>query len=122
MKTAPQQLAPSAKASPEGDPVKTARRTMPNDHLVNALAETFRSLSDPTRVRIVSALANQELSVSDLATVLALTGSAVSHQLRLLRGQGLVKYRKQGKLALYSLDDPHISNLVAEGIRHVRSG
>jgi DNA-binding transcriptional ArsR family regulator len=54
-----------------------------------------------------------------LAAVLGLTGSAVSHQLRLLRGQRLVRYRKQGKLIYYTLDDPHISNLFAEGVRHI---
>ncbi len=99
--------------------VQTALRSIPGDETVNALAETFRSLSDPTRVRIVAALAGQELSVGDLAAILGLTSSAVSHQLRLLRGQQLVKYRKQGKVVYYALDDHHISNLFAEGIRHV---
>jgi ArsR family transcriptional regulator, lead/cadmium/zinc/bismuth-responsive transcriptional repressor len=99
--------------------VQTALRDIPGDEIVNALAETFRALSDPTRVRIVAALAHQEMSVSELAEVLGVTGSAVSHQLRLLRGQRLVKYRKQGKVVYYELDDPHISNLLAEGVRHV---
>ena len=102
--------------------VLAALQVIPNDAMVNALAETFRSLSDPTRVRIIMALARQELSVSDLASVLGLTGSAISHHLRLLRGQRLVKYRKQGKLVYYALDDTHISNLVAEGVRHVGAG
>lgn len=102
--------------------VAAALRAIPGDEMVNALAETFRALSDPTRVRIIAALARQELSVSDLAAVLTLTGSAVSHQLRLLRGQKLVKYRKQGKMIYYALDDQHMSNLFAEGVRHVSSG
>lgn len=102
--------------------VEAALRALPKDEMVNALAETFRALSDPTRVRIIAALARQELSVSDLAAVLGVTGSAVSHQLRLLRGQRLVKYRKQGKIVYYALDDPHISNLLAEGVRHVSAG
>ena len=92
---------------------------MPTDEMVRALAETFRILSDPTRIRIVATLSRQELCVCDLAKILGLTGSAVSHQLRLLRGQRLVKYRKEGKIAYYSLDDKHISSLFAEGIRHV---
>ncbi|NIA16659.1 MAG: metalloregulator ArsR/SmtB family transcription factor [Nitrospiraceae bacterium] len=92
---------------------------MPADEMVNALAETFRVLSDPTRIRIIAALSQQELCVCDLAKILGLTGSAVSHQLRLLRGQRLTKYRREGKIAYYSLDDEHISNLFAEGIRHV---
>ncbi len=96
-----------------------ARANMPTDEMVRALAETFRILSDPTRIRIVATLSRQELCVCDLAKILGLTGSAVSHQLRLLRGQRLVKYRKEGKIAYYSLDDKHISSLFAEGIRHV---
>ena len=99
--------------------VAAATRTMSDDETVNALAETFRALSDPTRVRIVSALAGREICVGHLATMLNLTGSAVSHQLRLLRSQRLVKYRKDGKVAYYSLDDDHIRNLFQEGLRHV---
>ena len=92
---------------------------MPSDRMVRALAETFGALSDPTRVRIITALADQELCVLDLSRLLGLTGSAVSHQLRLLRGQRLVKYRKEGKIAFYSLDDDHIRNLMEECIKHV---
>ena len=99
--------------------VRAARDAMPGDRMVRALAETFAALSDPTRVRIISALGGQELCVLDLAGLLRLTGSAVSHQLRLLRGQRLVKYRKEGRIAYYSLDDDHIRNLMAECIRHV---
>jgi DNA-binding transcriptional ArsR family regulator len=99
--------------------VRSARTTMPSDRMVRALAETFGALSDPTRVRIISTLAGQELCVFDLARLLGLTGSAISHQLRLLRGQRLVKYRKEGKIAFYSLDDDHIRNLMAECVKHV---
>jgi DNA-binding transcriptional ArsR family regulator len=102
--------------------VYAARDAMPGDRMVRALAETFSALSDPTRVRIITALAEQELCVFDLARLLGLTGSAVSHQLRLLRGQRLVKYRKEGKVAYYSLDDDHIRNLVEECIKHVSVG
>ncbi len=99
--------------------VRAARTAMPSDRMVRALAETFSALSDPTRVRIIYTLAGQELCVFDLARLLGLTGSAISHQLRLLRGQRLVKYRKEGKIAFYSLDDDHIRNLMEECIRHV---
>lgn len=99
--------------------VRAARKIVPGDRMVRALAETFAALSDPTRVRIISALADQELCVQDMARFLGLTGSAVSHQLRLLRGQRLVKYRKEGRVAYYSLDDDHIRNLMTECIRHV---
>ena len=102
--------------------VRAARTAMPGDRMVRALAETFGALSDPTRIRILSALGGQELCVIDLARFLGLTGSAVSHQLRLLRGQRLVKYRKEGKIAYYSLDDDHIRNLMEECIKHVSVG
>jgi DNA-binding transcriptional ArsR family regulator len=102
--------------------VREALKTAPDDALVNGLAETFRALGDPNRIRIIAALSRHELCVCDLAALLRLTGSAVSHQLRLLRGQKLVRYRKEGKIAYYTLDDDHIRHLYAEGVRHVRGG
>ena len=102
--------------------VRAAGTAMPGDRMVRALAETFSALSDPTRIRILSALGEQELCVIDLARFLGLTGSAVSHQLRLLRGQRLVKYRKEGKISFYSLDDDHIRNLMEECVKHVSVG
>jgi len=84
-----------------------------------ALAETFRVLGDPTRVRVLLALAQRELCVCDLADLFAVTPSAVSHQLRILRAHRLVKARREGKLAFYSLDDDHVRGLFAEGLRHV---
>ncbi len=101
--------------------VRNALKAMAEEGLINDLAETFRALSDPTRLRIVAALSEKELCVHNLADALALSGSAVSHQLRLLRGQRLVKYRKEGKTAYYTLDDEHISALFAEGVRHVKA-
>lgn len=92
----------------DGERARAARTAMPSDRMVRALAETFGTLSDPTRVRIISALAGEELCVFDLARLLGLSGSAISHQLRLLRGQRLVKYRKEGKIAFFSPDDDHI--------------
>jgi DNA-binding transcriptional ArsR family regulator len=100
--------------------VETASKGIPDGDTIHALAEIFRSLSDPTRVKIITALSRHELCVCELAEILGVSGSAVSHQLRLLRGQRLVKYRKKGKAAYYSLDDQHIRNLIAEGMRHVR--
>ena len=84
-----------------------------------ALAETFKVLGDPTRVRILDALAHAEVPVCDLAELLDLTQSAVSHQLRLLRGLRLVKFRREGRLAYYSLDDHHVSALLELGLEHV---
>lgn len=99
--------------------VQRARRALPSSDAVMVLAETFRVLGDPTRLRLVAALAAEELCVCDLATLLGASQSAVSHSLRALRQLRLVRYRKQGKIAYYSLDDAHIANLLAEGVRHV---
>jgi DNA-binding transcriptional ArsR family regulator len=86
---------------------------------VAALAETFRVLGDPTRVRILDALSSTELCVCDLATLLGLTESAVSHQLRLLRGMRLVQARRDGRMVFYALDDHHVISLFRQGLRHV---
>ena len=84
------------------------------------LAETFQALADPTRIRIVSLLADHELCVCDLAALLGMSQSAVSHQLRLLRNLHLVKARKEGREVNYSLDDDHIRDLFQRGLDHIR--
>jgi ArsR family transcriptional regulator len=84
------------------------------------LAETFRTLGDPTRVRMLDALSQSELCVCDLATLVGMTESAVSHQLRLLRNLRLVKPRREGRMVFYSLDDRHIITLFRQGLRHVQ--
>ena len=86
---------------------------------VELLAETFRVLGDPTRVRILDALSRAELCVCDVATLLGISESAVSHQLRLLRGMRLVRPRRDGRMVYYSLDDQHITSLFAQGLGHV---
>lgn len=83
------------------------------------LAELFKNLGDPTRVKIIHALAQTELCVCDLAELLKMTQSAVSHQLRVLRNNRLVKYRKEGRTVFYSLDDDHILFLFKQGLAHV---
>src|ERR1051325_3992518 len=87
-----------------------------------ALAETFKVLGDPTRVRILDALAHAEVPVCDLAGLLDLTQSAVSHQLRLLRGMRLVRSRRDGQHIYYTLDDHHIVKLFEQGLEHVQEG
>ena len=99
--------------------VERARQAMPAPAHVAVLAETFRALGDPTRLRLVAALAQAELCVCDLATLLGASQSAVSHSLRTLRQLRLVAYRKVGKIAYYRLDDDHIARLLGEGFRHV---
>ena len=86
---------------------------------VDALAEIFKALGDPTRVRILDAVYRAELCVGDLATLLGLSESAVSHQLRLLRSLRLVRPRRAGQQIFYSLDDQHVVRLFAQGLEHV---
>ena len=97
-----------------------AKAEMLGDEEAQLIAETFKILGDPTRVKILHALSKRELCVCDISAVIALGQSAVSHQLRLLRGARLVKHRKDGKMVWYSLDDEHISLLLAQGIEHVK--
>jgi DNA-binding transcriptional ArsR family regulator len=91
------------------------------DH-VQSLADTFRVLGDPTRVRILDALRDGELCVNDLATRIGLSESAVSHQLRLLRTMRLVRVRRDGRLAFYAVDDHHILELLEQASTHVQEG
>ena len=98
-------------------PKQAARRAAPLDNALDA--ELFKALSDPTRLKIVIALAKEELCVCDIAALLGMTDSAISHQLRPLRNRRLVKYRKDGKMAYYSLDDKHIEDLIHIAARHV---
>ena len=84
-----------------------------------ALAETFKVLGDTTRVRILDALSRAELCVQDLASRVGISESAVSHQLRLLRGKRVVRARRDGRLIYYSLDDQHIVGLFVQGLEHV---
>lgn len=99
--------------------VKRVERAMKSDGAVSLLAETFKILGDPTRVRIAFALSKEELCVCDLANLLGVSQSAVSHSLRTLRQMKLVRFRKEGKIAYYTLDDEHITGLLEEGFRHV---
>lgn len=86
---------------------------------VEALADTFRILGDATRVRILDVLAGGELCVCDIADLVGASESAVSHQLRLLRGMRLVRPRRAGRQVYYALDDQHIISLFQQGVRHV---
>ncbi len=87
---------------------------------VVALAETFKALGDTTRVRMLDALSRQEICVCDLAAMLGLTESAVSHQLRLLRSLRLVRSRRDGRHIYYTLADQHIVRLFEQGLEHVQ--
>jgi ArsR family transcriptional regulator len=93
-----------------------------DDGMANRLAETFKALSDPTRVRIVSLLADAELCVCDLAAALGLSQSAVSHQLRTLRDLHLVRRHREGRQIFYTLDDEHVADLYRRAVDHVGHG
>jgi DNA-binding transcriptional ArsR family regulator len=95
------------------------RGTLMGARTVEALAETFRALGDPTRVRILDALAGGELCVCDIASLVGISESAASHQLRLLRGLRLVRPRRAGRLVFYAVDDHHILGLLTQARTHV---
>ena len=100
--------------------VAMAKESMPSERDVEELANVYQCLGHATRVKIFQALFTGELCVCDLAQILGLSVSAVSHQLRLLRANRLVKYRRAGKMAYYSIDDDHVRTLFALGLEHVR--
>jgi ArsR family transcriptional regulator len=104
------------------DKVHLAEAAMVNGLDATRLAQTFQALADPSRVRLISALLQTDLCVCDLAAVLGMTQSAVSHQLRSLRDLHLVKVRKEGRVAIYSLDDDHIRELFSRGLEHIQHG
>lgn len=99
--------------------VRQVKNRLPGETEILAMAEIFKVLGDPTRIRIVMALSIEELCVCDLATLIGLSVSAISHQLRVLRNLKLVKYRREGKMVYYSLDDHHIDLLIAQAREHV---
>lgn len=99
--------------------VSAVIKKMKSETTMQRIAETFKVLGDATRTKIIFALSIQELCVCDIANLLNMTRSAVSHQLRILRNMRLVKYRKKGKMVFYLLDDDHIANLFSECLRHV---
>ena len=99
--------------------VKAVEAQMPAGETVQEVTAIFKVLSGPTRAKIVFALSRAELCVCDVAALLGISVSAVSHQLRLLRSLRLVKYRKEGRLAYYSLDDDHIVRLLENVLEHV---
>lgn len=100
--------------------VKAVKKKLLEDSLINELSETFKSLSDFTRLKILLSLAEEELCVCDIAALTAVSVSAISHQLRLLKNTRLVSYRKKGKMVYYSLDDEHINKIVNEAAKHCR--
>ena len=95
------------------------REDLPDDEILYDLAELFKVFGDTTRVRILYVLFESELCVNDIAQCLGMTPSAVSHQLRLLKANKLVKFRRDGKTVFYSLDDDHVRSIISLGMEHI---
>lgn len=101
------------------DVLARVRKKMPDEDPVYEVSELFKVFGDSTRARIICALDIEEMCVCDLAVLLNMTQSAISHQLRILKTSRLVKSRKQGKVVYYSLDDSHIGDIFAKAFEHV---
>ena len=101
------------------DKVRQAEQVLLDGLAATHLADIFKALADPTRVRIISILLHTDLCVCDLAATLGMTQSAISHQLSLMRSMRLVKSRKEGRMVYYTLDDEHIRDLFVRGREHI---
>jgi len=99
--------------------VRAVAKTLPTETEIDDLTNTYKILGDPTRLKIVLALSEEELCVCDLSALIGVSVSAISHQLRLLRNMRIVKNRKEGKMVYYSLDDSHIENIISETLVHI---
>lgn len=104
------------------DLIDQVKGTMPAEESLYDLAELFKVFGDTTRVKILCALESAELCVCDIAALLGMTQSAISHQLRVLKQARLVKHRREGKVVYYSLDDDHIGAMFRQGLAHVGEG
>ena len=101
------------------DAIEQVREKLPDDEVLYDLAELFKVFGDSTRIKILYALFEAELCVCDIAQLLGLTQSAVSHQLRLLKACKLVRFRQEGKMVFYALDDDHVRSMLALGLEHI---
>ncbi len=99
--------------------VERVNAHMPDEDLLIDLAELYRVFGDSTRIRILYALFESEMCVCDIAQVLGMSISAISHQLRVLKQARLVKYRREGKTVFYSLADDHVRSIIDQGLEHV---
>lgn len=102
------------------DIVEKVIEGMPEEEILYDLAEFFKVFGDSTRIRILSALSRSEMCVCDISALLSMTQSAISHQLRILKEARLVKYRREGKIVFYSLDDEHVKEIISTGLEHIR--
>lgn len=101
------------------DVIEIVRSNMPSEESLYDIAELFKVFGDTTRIKIICALFEAEMCVCDIAKLLNMTQSAISHQLRVLKQARLVKYRRDGKIVYYSLDDEHIKHIFNQGLEHI---
>lgn len=101
------------------DGVQKTKACLPDESKLYQLSELYKVFGDSTRIRILFALAQQELCVCDIADTLEMTQSAISHQLRVLKTNKLVKSRREGKQIFYSLDDEHVNTILSQGLSHI---
>lgn len=99
--------------------LKEIKESIIEEEKIKLLSDTFKALADPTRLKMIYVLSKSPLCVCDIAQLLDMTQSAISHHLRLLRNLKLVKFRKEGKMVIYSLDDDHVLELFSQGLDHV---
>lgn len=99
--------------------VEEVKKRLPKEEKLYELAEFFKVFGDTTRIRILCALFESEMCVCDLSALLNISQSAISHQLRGLKAARVVKFRREGKVIYYSLDDEHIKHIFDEGFRHI---
>lgn len=99
--------------------IDEVQKSMPDEERIKALAEFYKVFGDATRVKILYVLLESEMCVCDLAAILKMTQSAISHQLRVLKQMKLVKNRREGKTVYYSLADGHIQNIISQGMEHI---
>ena len=104
------------------DAVEQVRSQLPQDEVLYDLAELFKIFGDSTRIKILYALLEAELCVCDIAKLMDVSQSAVSHQLRVLKGSKLVKFRREGKTLYYSLADEHVFRILSQGMEHILEG
>lgn len=100
--------------------LKVIKNSLYKEEAIYDLSQIFKALGDPTRLKIVYVLSKRSLCVCDIAYLLDMTQSAISHQLRFLRDLRLVKFKREGRMVVYSLDDEHVLQLINQGLDHVQ--
>lgn len=102
------------------DIIKDIEKSLKDEKGIEDLSKLYKALGDPSRLKIIYVLSKSDLCVCDIALLLGMTQSSISHHLRVLRNLNLVKFERKGKLVIYSLDDEHVLKLFEEGLEHIK--